>query len=248
MGELEIAREKGHIDAIPCYSTICRFMQRDETTSILSEIVMLTSLPLKNIETLFAVDSTGFGTNYFQRWYSFKYGKEMKSKKWIKCHFISGVKTNIITGVKITSEYEGDSPQFAELIEQTASHFNIINVFADKAYSSVKSLEMTVSAGAVPYIPFKINAKPNGKGAIWKKLYNYFMFKQNEFYKVYHLRSNAETTIYMIKSKFGNFVRSRTWTAQVNEVLCKVICHNICVIIQEMRELGIKPDFNDFGK
>jgi hypothetical protein len=48
----------------------------------------------------------------------------------------------------------------------------------------------------------------------------------------------------MIKSKFGARVRSKTWTAQVNEVLCKIICHNICVVIQEMYELGIKPDFS----
>jgi hypothetical protein len=29
----------------------------------------------------------------------------------------------------------------------------------------------------------------------------------------------------------------------VNEVLCKIICHNICVLIQETHELGIEMDF-----
>ena len=47
----------------------------------------------------------------------------------------------------------------------------------------------------------------------------------------------------MVKSKFGASVRSKTWTAQINEVLCKIICHNICVVIQEMHELGINPNF-----
>ena len=28
-----------------------------------------------------------------------------------------------------------------------------------------------------------------------------------------------------------------------NEVLCKVICHNVCCVIQEMHELGIDPMF-----
>jgi hypothetical protein len=46
----------------------------------------------------------------------------------------------------------------------------------------------------------------------------------------------------MIKSKFGDAVRSKTEVAQVNEVLLKVLCHNICVVIQEMFELGIGPD------
>jgi hypothetical protein len=29
----------------------------------------------------------------------------------------------------------------------------------------------------------------------------------------------------------------------VNEVLCKIICHNICVLIQESHELGINAEF-----
>ena len=32
-------------------------------------------------------------------------------------------------------------------------------------------------------------------------------------------------------------------TAANNEVLCKIICHNILVLIHEMYELGIEPEF-----
>jgi hypothetical protein len=55
----------------------------------------------------------------------------------------------------------------------------------------------------------------------------------------------------MIKTKFGSHIRSKKDTAQINEVLLKILCHNICVVIQEMNELGINPDnmlrqgFND---
>jgi hypothetical protein len=38
-------------------------------------------------------------------------------------------------------------------------------------------------------------------------------------------------------------MRSKTETAQMNELLCKVLCHNICVLIQSMYELGIEPQF-----
>jgi hypothetical protein len=47
----------------------------------------------------------------------------------------------------------------------------------------------------------------------------------------------------MIKMKFGGTVRSKTLVAQVNEVLCKVLCHNICVLIQSIYELGLEPTF-----
>jgi len=61
--------------------------------------------------------------------------------------------------------------------------------------------------------------------------------------KHYHLRSNVETTFFMIKARFGDFIRSKDKVAQLNEVLLKVLCHNICVVIQEMFELGIEPNF-----
>jgi hypothetical protein len=47
----------------------------------------------------------------------------------------------------------------------------------------------------------------------------------------------------MIKGKFRDHVRSKTPVVMVNEVLCKIICHNICVLIQESHELGIGVEF-----
>jgi hypothetical protein len=47
----------------------------------------------------------------------------------------------------------------------------------------------------------------------------------------------------MIKAKFGGRLRSKKETAQVNEVLYKVLCHNICVLIQSIYELGIEVEF-----
>ena len=47
----------------------------------------------------------------------------------------------------------------------------------------------------------------------------------------------------MINMKFGGAVRSKTPTSQVNEVLAKILCHNICVLIQSFYELGIPLGF-----
>jgi hypothetical protein len=45
------------------------------------------------------------------------------------------------------------------------------------------------------------------------------------------------------QSKFGDRIRSKTEVAQVNEVLGKVLWHNICVVIQSMYELEVEPTF-----
>src|SRR5215211_1038584 len=60
-----------------------------------------------------------------------------------------------------------------------------------------------------------------------------------------HKRSNIESAYSMIKGKFGSALRSKCDTGQINEALCKVLAHNICVLIQAMHALNIHPIFRD---
>jgi hypothetical protein len=55
--------------------------------------------------------------------------------------------------------------------------------------------------------------------------------------------SNAGSTFNMVKAKFGERVRSKTQAGQKNEVLCKILCHNVCCLIQSIYELGVEPSF-----
>ncbi len=138
------------------------------------------------------------------------------------------------------------NPQLKELIDDTALNFEMKEVSGDMAYSSKENLEKIASHDAMPYIPFQSHVTGKARGShIWKKMYHYFQLNKEVFLAHYHLRSNAESTVQMIKSKFGRRVKSKKWTAQVNEVLCKIICHNICVVVHEMFELNIEPDFDN---
>ena len=47
----------------------------------------------------------------------------------------------------------------------------------------------------------------------------------------------------MIKAKFGGTVRFKNPAAQVNEVLVKIRCHYICVLVQAMYALCVEPTF-----
>jgi hypothetical protein len=47
----------------------------------------------------------------------------------------------------------------------------------------------------------------------------------------------------MLALPFGDALRSKTDTAMVNEALCKILCHNIVVLIHEIHEVGIAPTF-----
>jgi transposase len=74
-------------------------------------------------------------------------------------------------------------------------------------------------------------------------MFHYHNLNRAEFMMRYHERSNVETTFIMIKAKFGGFVRSKLPVAQVNEVVCKILAHNICCLIQSNYELGIEASF-----
>lgn len=69
------------------------------------------------------------------------------------------------------------------------------------------------------------------------------MWRREDFLVHYHKRSMVESTFSMLKAKFGETLRSKGDVAQINELLCKVLCHNICCVIQSMYELGIGAEF-----
>ena len=74
---------------------------------------------------------------------------------------------------------------------------------------------------------------------MWRRLHAQFVLQEEYFKEHYHKRSNVETTFSMVKGKFGDSVRAKSESGQVNEILLKFLCHNLCMINQEIHELGI---------
>ena len=200
------------------------------------------------MESDFAADSSGFSTSVYDRWFDHKWGKEKKEARWIKAHIMCGVKTNIVTAVEVTDTPAHDSPFFASLVQDTAGNFDVREVSADKAYLSGNNLREVEAAGGTAYIPFKSNSLPiprdgQNRDPLWERTYHFYQFHRGEFLDYYHKRSNVETTFSMIKAKLGASIRAKTRVAQVNEVLMKILSHNIVVLIQSMFELGVMPVF-----
>jgi transposase len=249
--DLQEAKRRGFLSRMPAYNSVFRYLESEALTPYLYQLIALSAAPLKSVETDFAVDSSGFSTGQFKRWLDVKYGKEEDRRMWLKLHLMCGVKTNIVTSVEISDGYEHDYHRYKSLVQHTAdSGFKMKEVSADKAYLGAENLLATLRNGAIPYIPFKSNSVPHSRGSygpkseLWTRMYNFYTERREEFLTHYHKRSNVETTFHMIKSKFGQRLRSKTLTAQINEALCKVLCHNLCVVIQSQHELGIETEFS----
>ena len=239
------AESKEQINHAPNYNAVNKFLIREDVTPLLESLVRITAQPLQSVETEFAIDSSGFRTTRFGEYCKEKHSTK-KQHKWLKAHICVGVKTNIITGVEVTEGNAGDSPQFKPLVNAThEAGFEMNEVSADKAYLSLDNMRTVDKLGGTPYIPFRSNSVATAnKKRLWKKMFHYFQLNQDEFMEHYHKRSNVETTFHMIKSKFGETLKSKKYTAQKNELLCKIIAHNIVVLIHEIHELGIEADFN----
>ena len=242
MTDLREAELNGYISKAPHYNSIFNYLENPDLTPILRELITQSSLPLTSVETDFAIDSSGFTTSRFVRWFDHKYGQVREEHDWVKCHLMCGVRTNIVTAVEIHGRHASDSRQLPALVESTAKNFCMDEVSADKGYASRSNAEAVAKVGATPFIAFSAHHRGNGNGT-WAKMYHYFQFRKTEFLAHYHKRSNVESTFSMMKRKFGDALRSKTDIAMVNETLCKVLCHNIVVLIHEMYELGIDPVF-----
>jgi transposase len=241
MTDLRDAAQKGLISRVPHFNTISNTMEDEAVTDVLRNVIVESSLPLKAVELDFAVDSSGFMTSRFTRWFDHKYGAVRQHHDWVKVHIMCGTKTNIVTAVEIHEKHASDMKQLPALVDATAKNFQLREVSGDKGYASAKNHDAIARHGATPYIAFRADhtSKPGG---LWKKMFHLFQFNREEFLAHYHKRSNVEATFSMIKAKFRDHIRSKTDAAMINEVLCKIICHNICCLIQESHELGISLD------
>jgi transposase/predicted nucleic acid-binding Zn finger protein len=244
MTDLRDAQSKGLIACAPHYNSLFRCLESATVTPIIQDLIVRAAIPLRAVETDFAIDSTGFtSTQLVGLWQQEKYGahKFHHEHDWLKVHAVCGVKTNVVTAIEVTERNTQDSPYFAPLVTKTTEHFNVRRVMGDKAYSSYANLELTVSKGAEPFIPFKSYAKTTSPSETWNRLLAQFILNREGFLHTYHKRSNVESTFSAIKRVFGDSVRSRTRVAQINEVLLKVLAHNIRCLIHTMAEMGISP-------
>jgi hypothetical protein len=116
--DLRAAEAKGHVDKAAHYNTVIKYFEDARLTPVLRALVTETAAPLKAVESHFTVDSSGFATNVYTRWYDAKYGREMKRAGWVKAHAMSGALTNVVTALSVTDDGGSDPVEFpGEVVE-----------------------------------------------------------------------------------------------------------------------------------
>ena len=245
--ELQLANALGYIPQIPHFNSINNYMNNQEITPYLHKLYKMLALPLVGVENNFAIDATGFSTFNRKKWFDVRFIK-LEKRDYKKLHIVSGVKTNIITSAEVSKGTTHDNLFFEDLIRKTSIDFRMREVCADSGYLSRKNCDIVEEIGATPYIMPRRNIKlrkiiTSGSTA-WRDMIRTWRDNEASFREHYHKRSNIESTFSMMKRKFLPYVRSKTDLAQSNEILCKVVCHNIAVLVNSMFELDIELSFS----
>ena len=242
----------------PCWSALAKYTQSTGLTAVLTALIEHSASPFRSVEEVFAVDSTGFSTSVVENWNMHQYGNDVRSQGdpdhplgrrrnskrtlFVKAHICCGVRSNVVTAVFVTPTDSGDAPQLPTLVARTAKRFRMKEVLADKAYLAQYNLNAIHEVGAVPFIPMKSNSVlhegDDDETKLWNGLFHFFGSHRDDFLSHYHQRSNVETTMSMVKTKFQEHVRARHEVARVNEVLAKILCHNVCQLHRLTAEFG----------
>lgn len=236
---------RGFMAKAPHYNSIFGYLEDERLAPLLKTLIEESAKPLRAVESDFAVDASGFATACYSRWFDEKYGApDPKRRKFIKAHIMVGVRTHVVTSVEVTEGHANDSPYLPQLVDGAADRgFKLAEVSADKGYLSQANLAAIEARGAAPYVMFKSNSQGESGPATWRRLHAYFTLEREKFLAHYHKRSNVESVFSMMKAKFGPAIRSKSDAAQRNEVLLKVLMHNLCCLVQAAHEIGLKPEF-----
>jgi transposase len=242
--DLKEACRRGFIPKVPHRNTILNTLNDDATFETLRWLIERSAVPLKEHEVHFAADSTKFSPNRKIHWADAKTGKEGLQRDWVKCHLMVGVDSKIVTAVEIGTQNASDSKNFEALFLTTRKNFDIVAISADKGYCAKEIFEIVGRTGATPYIKFLNHVTGRTGNDYWKEAFRRSKDNPQEYKDGYHRRSNVESAFSAIKRKFAHSLRSRkSEAAMKNEILCKLLCHNLVVLIHKMHEGRISRPF-----
>ncbi len=234
------------IEKVPSYKSICNFFNDERLCKILDDLIWYSSLPLAPYETTCAIDATGMSLLNYKQWLKFDYSKPKGIKKdWRKIHALMGCKTNIFLAAYVTAGNVSDITMLEKVVGNRTLPFNFQDFVADKGYLSRKAYDFITSLGIEPLIPFRKDSRGLAKGCpTWRRMFYEFQNNREECLRRYGQRSNIECGFHMVKRHFDSKLMSKNPIANENEAKIKFLCHNLLVLMQEMKELGLEVDFN----
>lgn len=206
---------------IPSYSQICR---RQKTLSVPLDISRLDG----PVEIIF--DSTGLKVQNRGEWIRQKYHVR---RGFVKLHITCDREKHRITSVKVTDEHVHDTKEFEPLLVSATERVPVVTkIYADSGYDSRRNFNLIEKELPLSDPVIKVRSSSTGKsrGSYLRGRTAKEFIRDPKAWKINHSygqRWQIETAISTLKRKFGEFVRSLSFSAILNEVITKCLTYNI---------------------
>jgi len=254
-GEAVVATEnfcglaKTTMTKVPSYNTLLRRFADPAYMPLLHRMVAGSALPLIPLESVWAVDGTGFGTSVYDCYHEDKHGpasrrrEPTKRHRWVDATIVYGARTHVIPAVQVTERGCGECPLMPELLQRVVDNGGRVSDWlGDAAYLAWYNVEAVERVGGNAYFDWRKGVTGKTRPAI-RRLYDRFRADQEEYWGHYHQRSHAESGNQMIKTRFGHYLRSRVPNAQYAESMLRAVCHNVACLVQAVQELNVQPKY-----
>jgi len=218
----EEARRMIGLKRIPNHSTLIKFMKR------ISASLLDSLLAIKEAEII-AVDSTGFETESMSYYYRTIHNAVKPRRHYAKLSIAIDARKQFVLAEKIRRGPRNDNIDFKPVLKNLSAKF----VVADKGYDSRENRRFVLRMKAYPHIPRRITS-----GATYEKIGVKIKFNES----IYHQRSKVESVFSAIKRKYGSIIRSRSFSQQKKEIICRLIAYNLDrqIILSSLLIIGIQ--------
>ncbi len=241
--DLEIARQFGIINAIPKRSTLCKYMNQEETKKQVIELIQQSALLFIPSESHLILDSTWFGLKMYSGGHNRKpfssHDKENAPLTKTRKLHIGILKNSRIIAYATTSKGTmHDSVLFKEIVSKVLDNgFSIHVLLADSGYLSKSNYTFAQEKGIENiFIDFRKNITgKRAKSQAWRDAFYLWKKDKEYWHEIYRYRVIIEGFFSLLKRKFMNWLRNRKAISRDNEMLLKVLAYNLTILVKYIK-------------
>ena len=243
-GLVRVFGEKLRISRGFSYKTVERGYDPGRATEILEEVFRITNETGNGSERTFAVDGSGDPTtsrvNYESR-------RAEQRKREGREHVLfpsstpgkhdfqylvltAGVHTKVISALSSTDDHSiGELSHFPAVMEMTASNCPAVDtLLGDRLYAARNICSVVEKYGVTPYFLPKSNSTFRSHGVqSWATMTHSFVHDTQQWLSAYHMRSNAEAVMSMLKRRLPARIRKKLPGRKETEEFLKANVHNV---------------------
>lgn len=182
-----------------------------------------------------AVDSTGYEAQPVSHYFVLQAGRRRRQRRWPKLTAVLETASHIFLSARVSRGPSQDAPHLKPAMREAVSRCPLDTTLGDAAYDSeANHVEQREGLGIRSTL---IPLNPRSQGRKWPKTkYRRQMVKRfrrrgkNRRRRVYGQRWQIESGFSRNKRVLSSALRARKWVHQKEEVLLRVITHNLLLL------------------